>query len=165
VSRAAAVWAGLVLLAASVAGAAEPTSMPGTATPGGEPAAENRPPYDATGRRDPFRPFVLDIRSEPAVYATPLQRYELGQLTVVATMWSVSPPRAIVQDSAEMGYIVTPGTAIGRNGGVVTAIEPQRVIVEERVLDYYGQEQTNRIVMETPRDQGPAQPGRERERQ
>ena len=51
-----------------------------------------------------------------------------------------------------MGYIVTLGTPIGRNGGVVTAIEPQRVVVEERVLDFYGKEQVNRIVMETPKE-------------
>ena len=93
---------------------------------------------------------------------TPLQRYETGQLTVVATMWDVSPPRAMVEDSVGMGYIVTLGTPIGRNGGVVMAIEPQRVVVEERVLDYYGKERVNRITMETPQEEGPNQPPRER---
>jgi hypothetical protein len=114
-------------------------------------------------RRDPFRPFTLDLRPEARVPVTPLQRYELGQLTVVATIWDLSPPRAMVEDSFGMGYIITIGTPIGRNGGVVTAIEPQRVLVEERVLDFYGREQVNRIVMETPKEEGPSQPERERQ--
>jgi len=113
-------------------------------------------------RRDPFRPFTLDLRPEAHVPVTPLQRYELGQLTVVGTVWDMSPPRAMVEDSFGMGYIITLGTPIGRNGGIVTAIEPQRVLVEERVLDFYGREQINRIVMETPKEEGASQPQRER---
>jgi Tfp pilus assembly protein PilP len=120
-------------------------------------------PYNAAGRRDPFRPFTLDMRPERHVQLTPLQRYELGQLAVVATVWDVSPPRAMVEDNAGMGYIVSLGTPIGPNGGVVTAIEPERIVVEERVLDYYGKEQINRIVMETPKDEGPNQAARERQ--
>lgn len=123
---------------------------------------QERGTYRAEGRRDPFRPFLLDApRQAPVVPLTPLQRYELGQLTVVGTVWDVTPPRAMLEDSAGMGFIVTIGTPIGRNGGVVVGIEPQRVIVEERVLDFYGREQVNRVVMETPRDD-PAQAGRER---
>jgi len=34
----------------------------------------------------------------------------------------------------------------------VTAIEPRQVVVEERVLDFYGNEQVRRIVMETPKE-------------
>jgi type IV pilus assembly protein PilP len=125
-------------------------------------AAPEVAPYSPAGRRDPFRPFILDIRRPDApVQLTPLQRYELGQLTVVATVWETSVPRAMVEDSVGMGYIVGVGTPIGRNGGVVTGIEPQRVVVEERVLDFYGNEQVNRIVMETPKED-PNQQARER---
>lgn len=122
------------------------------------------PPYNPVGRRDPFRPFMLDLRRrEPEnVELTPLQRYDIGQLTVVGTMWEMSPPRAMLEDSAGMGFIVTIGTPIGRNGGVVSAIEPRRVVVEEKTVDFYGNEQVNRIVMETPSEEGPSQPGREK---
>jgi type IV pilus assembly protein PilP len=126
---------------------------------------ERGPAYDPTGRRDPFRPFTLDIRRPELVaeQVTPLQRYDLGQLTVVGTIWAMKPARAMIEDSAGMGYIVSIGTPIGRNGGVVTGIEPQRVVVEERVLDFYGNEQVNRIVMETPKEEGSSQqPARER---
>lgn len=119
-------------------------------------------PYNPVGRRDPFRPFTLDIHQEVHVQLTPLQRYELGQLTVVATVWDASVPRAMVEDSVGMGYIIGVGTPIGRNGGVITAIEPERVVVEEKVIDFYGKEQVNRIVMETPKEDPNQQPARER---
>ena len=117
--------------------------------------------YNPVGRRDPFRPFTLDVRPEARVQLTPLQRYELGQLTVVGTVWELNTPRGMVEDSVGMGYIVGIGTPIGRNGGVVTAIEPQRIVVEEHVLDFYGNEQVNHIVMETPKED-PNQAARER---
>ncbi len=149
----------LALPLAVSAGIAQPASLEtGTGAAPGSPAA----PAVRTLRRDPFRPFTLDLRPESRAPMTPLQRYEIGQLTVVATVWDISPPRALVEDSFGMGYIISLGTLIGRNGGVVTGIEPQRVLVEERVLDFYGNEQVNRIVMETPKEEGPSQLGRER---
>lgn len=129
---------------------------PAAATGGEASPAAKRPPM-----RDPFRPFMLEVRKAATVQMTPLQRYEPGQLTVVATVWDVSPARALLEDSTGMGYIISLGTPIGRNGGVVTAIEPQRVVVEEHVLDFYGNERVNRIVMETPSAE-PNQPVRER---
>ena len=149
----------LMALAVSGAAATEPEASAAVADPPAVDAVAAVPQYDATGRRDPFRPFMLDLRSDRP-QLSPLQRYELGQLTVVGTVWEVNPPRAMVEDSVRMGYIVSVGTPIGRNGGVVTAIEPRQVIVEERVLDFYGNEQVRRIVMETPKEGSPNQMAR-----
>ena len=155
----------LFLVGRPIAGAAKDAVAPAAPDrpPQNHPAEDTSAaaPYNAAGRRDPFRPFVLDIRPEGHVQLTPLQRYELGQLTVVGTVWEANPPRAMVEDSVGMGYIVTLGTPIGRNGGIVTAIEPQRIVVEERVLDFYGKERVNRVVMETPKEEGPNQAARE----
>ncbi|MFQ5664882.1 MAG: pilus assembly protein PilP [Candidatus Binatia bacterium] len=151
------VWVAVLLAAASVAyGAPDSPVQPVE-------AGRDSQPYNPAGRRDPFRPFTLDIHPRARARLTPLQRYELGQLTVVATVWEVRPPRAMLEDSAGMGYIVTLGTPIGPNGGVVTAIEPERIVVQERVLDFYGKEQVNRIVLETPKEEGSNQPVRERQ--
>lgn len=144
--------AALLLVAVTAAQAENETAPPAAAPAQAADGLPETPPYNPAGRRDPFRPFTLDIRPEARTQLTPLQRYELGQLIVVGTVWELSPPRAMVEDSVGMGFIVTIGTPIGRNGGVVTAIEPQRVMVEERVLDFYGKEQINRIVMETPKE-------------
>jgi len=153
----------LLMLALLVLPLSEPAygAQEGTSLATGGSSGETSP-VPTRPRRDPFRPFTLDLRPEARIPVTPLQRYELGQLTLVATVWDVSPPRAMVEDSFGMGYIITLGTPIGSNGGVVAAIEPQRVLVEERVLAFYGREQINRIVMETPKEEGPSQPKRER---
>jgi hypothetical protein len=146
VNRRQAVLATLALALAAAASLAQGPPEDGGAVQAERAAALAR-------RRDPFRPFTLDIHPNAArVQLTPLQRYELGQLTVVGTIWAVNPPRGMLEDSSGMGYIVTIGTPIGRNGGVVTAIEPERIIVEEHTLDFYGKEQVSRVVMETPKE-------------
>jgi len=113
--------------------------------------------------RDPFRPFTLDLRQETNEneILTPLQRYEIPQLRLAAVVLKLRPPRAMLQDNAGMGFIITPGTPIGRRRGVVKAIEPRRVVVEEHVLDYYGREQVHQVVIEMPKDTKPASAGQE----
>ncbi len=108
----------------------------------------------AEPRRDPFRPFTLDLQpdTQEAEILSPLQRYEIAQLRLAGTIADLSPPRAMLQDSAGMGFIITPGTPIGRRQGVVKAIETGRVIVEEVVLDYYGRQQVHQVVIEMPKD-------------
>ena len=75
-------------------------------------------------------------------------------------MLDLQPPRAMLQDNSGMGYIVTPGTPIGRRHGVVKSIEPRRVVVEEAVLDYYGREQPHQVVIEMPKDDKTRAPAR-----
>ena len=111
--------------------------------------------YDPTGKRDPFRPLFLMRRpaattTEPQ---TPLQRYELGQLRLVGVVYDLAPPRAMVEDSSGLGFILTPGTAIGPNGGVVTAIRPRQVVVEEWQTDVIGQRHKKEFVLELPADE------------
>ncbi len=81
--------------------------------------------------RDPFRPFTLDLRpsTQENQILTPLQRYELPQLRLAGVVLDLTPPRAMLQDNSGMGFIVTPGTPIGRRHGVVKAIESRRVEV------------------------------------
>jgi hypothetical protein len=113
--------------------------------------------------RDPFRPFTLDLRPENTEneILTPLQRFELPQLRLAGVVLNLRPPRAMLQDNSGMGFIVTPGTPIGRRHGVVKAIEARRVVVEEHVLDYYGREQVHQVVIEMPKDTRQASAGQE----
>lgn len=104
---------------------------------------------------------MLDLQPHGQAHLTPLQRYDLGQLTVVGTIWNARPPRALLQDSDGMGYIVTLGTPIGPDDGMVSAIGPDQIVVEEHVLDFYGKEQVKKIVLAIPKEEGPNQPARE----
>lgn len=120
-------------------------------------AAVGEAPIGATtDMRDPFRPFTLDLQPKKTAddeFLTPLQRYDLQQLTVVGVLLDLEPPRAMLQDDAGMGYIVTPGTLIGRQHGVVTDVQPRQIIVEETYVDFYGREQVRRAVLEMPEDE------------
>jgi hypothetical protein len=140
---------------AGTAPAGEPPAA-GEAALAGEGAAGQPAPAAALGdgRRDPFRPFTLDLQhAEPeGEILSPLQRYEIAQLKLTGLVLDMRPPRAMLQDNSGMGYIVTPGTPIGRRHGVVKSIEPGRLVVEEVVLDYYGRQQPHQVVVEMPRD-------------
>jgi type IV pilus assembly protein PilP len=140
-----------LVLAGATAFAAEPVS-PVAQPPAVQTAKAVEPledvPYDATGRRDPFRPphAATNVRTGEAL--TPLQRYDLGQLKLVAIIYNTSQPRAVVEDEAGLGYIVHAGTPIGPNDGVVRAIERGRVVIQEDAIDYYGEHHPNEVVMD-----------------
>jgi hypothetical protein len=116
--------------------------------PGGWRSTEE-PFYDPTDRRDPFRPYALSIQPRnPEGPRTPLQQYELSQLRLVAIVSDGQEPRAVVEDSTGLGYIVRLGTPIGTNSGRVQAIEPGRVVIEEWPVDVFGERRSLVVVKE-----------------
>lgn len=112
-------------------------------------AAEDRY-YDETGRVDPFAPFLR--RAEPEaeegegeedlrrIPRTPLERISLGQLTLTAVIMAESKDMvlAMVEDARGKGYVVREGTYIGEDGGRISRILPNKVIVEEPHKDVFG---------------------------
>jgi len=93
--------------------------------------------YDPTGKPDPFKPLVF--RPEIAHHLTPLQRFEVTQLTLVGILWNDKIAKAVVQDPSGKGYILTKGTLVGTKGGYVKEILKNKVIIEERAKDLMGQ--------------------------
>jgi type IV pilus assembly protein PilP len=145
--------AALVLLYGTAT--AEPPAPPtGVELPTGSraPAAADAI-YDSTGRRDPFRPPRANQTTLAGEARTPLQRYDLGQLKLVAVIYDAEKPTAVVEDDAGLGYIVKVGTPIGANGGAVKSIEKGTVRVEEESIDFYGDRQTSVVVMELAADE------------
>lgn len=118
---------------------------PAAAAPQKAPQADE-PAYQSVGRRDPFRPPRVSASVSDA--NTPLQRYEIGQLRLVAIIYNTREPRAVVEDDAGLGYIVKVGTPIGTNGGAVRSIEKGRVLVREDAEDFYGESQASEVVLE-----------------
>jgi type IV pilus assembly protein PilP len=102
--------------------------------------------YDPQGKVNPFQPLVVDKPEKPekpemaarkkAVKGdeprTPLEKLDLQALKLVAVIWNISVPRAMVEDPGGKGYILTMGTRIGRNQGQVTKITPAGVVVTEK---------------------------------
>jgi type IV pilus assembly protein PilP len=134
--------------------AAEPPAAPAADQPAPTraPAAADAV-YDSTGRRDPFRPPRVNQTTLAGEARTPLQRYDLGQLKLVAVIYDAEKPTAVVEDDAGLGYIVKVGTPIGANGGAVKSIEKGTVRVEEESIDFYGDRQTSVVVMELAADE------------
>jgi type IV pilus assembly protein PilP len=146
------IWFGLGLLAATALSARSAEAQ--AVVPHGtevaratEPAADI--PYDSSGRRDPFRPpraGSTTIRTGET--RTPLQRYEIGQLRLVAVIYDTTEPRGVVEDNQGLGYIVRAGTPIGPNGGVVRDVERGRLLIDEDSIDFYGEHHRTSVVME-----------------
>lgn len=125
------------------------TKAPPAALPGVVAALpDDDRPFDPTGRRDPFRPPRATVATRTGQPPTPLQRYEIGQLKLVAIIYDTQEPRAVVEDEQGLGYIVRVGTAIGANGGRVRNIERGRVLIEEDSVDFYGESHLTNVVME-----------------
>lgn len=107
--------------------------------------------YDPSRHRDPFRP-PPNVVADKAVARTPLEAYEIGQLKLVGIVKDAGTVRAMVEDSAGLGYIVTTGTPIGLGGGVVRSIEQRRVLIQETTTTLYGEKQAKEVVMELPQE-------------
>lgn len=112
-----------------------------------KPGETDRPRYSPAGKRDPFRPFSLRTKAAPRFREnlSPLERYELGQLKLVGIIWDIKEPRAMIEDTAGLGYIIQVGTAIGANEGKVKTIRPNEVVVEEVYSDFHGAGQKREV--------------------
>ena len=97
---------------------------------------------------DPFIPLLPDssIRHSPEKkevvsskrLLTPLEKMELGQIKLVAIVTSQRGRLAMVEEANGKGYEVRVGTYIGKNGGKISDISPDRIFVKEYVKDYKG---------------------------
>ena len=140
----------LSLLVSSVLYAAEP-AMPAPAARAPlavvTPAAAPAPP-SKEGPRDPFRPFNLALRPKVVeTPRTPLEQYSVGALKLVAVIYDTQNPKAMVEDDTGLGYTIGLGTRIGDQGGVVKTIDPDRVVIEEDFVDFYGEKKKTEIVL------------------
>jgi type IV pilus assembly protein PilP len=104
--------------------------------------------YNPVGKPDPFKPFIQltsargGSRSAPL---TPLQKYDISQLKLVAIISSPEGNIALVEDVTGKGYFLKKGTWVGKNDGKVTKVLKDKVIVEEVFQDIFGQTKTNEI--------------------
>ena len=69
----------------------------------------------------------------------------MSQLKLVGIIWDIPEPRAMVEDTAGLGYVIKIGTPIGRNDGTVKVIAPKEVVIEENFFDFYGAKKSREV--------------------
>ena len=132
--------------------ATEPVSEPAGALP---PESPEEKPEDSVYRpkseRDPFKSLVTTrtkatVRTDKAPrIKTPLQRYSLDQLKVVGIIAGGKMRKALLEDDVGKGYVVSPGDAVGSEGGKIASIQKDRIIIESTYRDVLGNEKVRRI--------------------
>ena len=96
--------------------------------------------YDPKGKKDPFQPVIKEEKKLTEAILergplTPLQKYSLHELKLVAIITGTEDPKAMVEDPKGDGYIISKGTPIGDQYGEVSEIKKNEVVVVEKVLD------------------------------
>ncbi len=99
-------------------------------------------------QRDPYRPFNLSLRPKPIdTTKTSLEQYDVSALKLVAVIYDSQNPKAMIEDDTGLRFTIGIGTKIGNQGGVVKAIDPDRVVVEEEFVDFYGEKKKTEIIL------------------
>lgn len=121
-----------------------------------KPEGPEGPRYSSAGKRDPFRPLGLgkSVAKIPPQCRegnlSPLQKVTISQLKLVGIIWNIGEPRAMVEDTAGLSYVIKRGTSIGecQKEGKVKAIRLREVVIEEKYRDpIFGTSKTRKVVM------------------
>jgi type IV pilus assembly protein PilP len=139
---------------AAPAAVARPAAAP--AAPAA-PAPEAEVAYSSVGKRDPFKSFLGDLRATTGAVVTrcntPLGRFELDQLRLVAVITGLADPLAMVEAPTGVGYAVRKGACIGKNGGVVATIRTGEVVVTEWAMRADGTREKTETALRLPKEQ------------
>jgi type IV pilus assembly protein PilP len=159
----------LVLTALSASACGEPkpvtprAAAPVAAKPAAAPAAPAAPApeaevaYSSVGKRDPFKSFLGELRATTGAVVTrcntPLGRFELDQLRLVAVITGLADPLAMVEAPTGVGYAIRKGACIGKNGGVVATIRTGEVVVTEWAMRADGTREKTETALRLPKEQ------------
>jgi len=114
--------------------------------------------YDPTGRRDPFKSYMVATRLEAAPLeaarvaskplipsfllgpsdqgqADSLEGHDVVAFKLIGILWDVHDPKAMVRSPSNKVYLVRRKTRIGRNNGYVAAIREGEIVVVELTND------------------------------
>ena len=134
------------------------TAKPAAAAPAAEASkagpADTEYAYSSVGKRDPFRSFLAELSQESTFSSrcsTPLGRYDIVQLKLVAVITGLEDPVAMVESPTGVGYSVRRGACMGKNGGVVAAVRSGEVVVSEWVVRADGSRDSTQTVLRLPK--------------
>jgi len=154
----------LLATAAACGGATKPPPRPAQVPQApasvAVPAAAEKPvaaewSYTSVGKRDPFRSFLTELdttaQAGPNRCPTPLGRFEIEQLKLVAVITGLDDPVAMVQAPTGVGYSIRRGACIGKNGGNVAAVRSGEVVVSEWAVRADGSRDRTQTIMKLPK--------------
>lgn len=140
--------------AAPVAAAPAAAAAAAAATPA--PEKKDDWSYSSVGKRDPFRSFLAELEVAGGALATrcatPLGKFELEQLKLVAVIVGLEDPVAMVEAPNGTGYAVRRGACMGKNGGVVAAVRSGEVVVTEFAVRADGTKEKTQTVLRLPKE-------------
>jgi type IV pilus assembly protein PilP len=113
--------------------------------------------YSSVGKRDPFRSYLADVAAQGNTVAlsrctTPLGRFDLEQLRLVAVITGLEDPVAMVEAPNGTGYALRRGACIGRNGGVIAVVRTGEVVVSEWVVRADGTKDRAQTLLRLPKE-------------
>ena len=112
--------------------------------------------YSSVGKRDPFRSFLAEVESTGNAIASrcpsPLGKFEIDQLKVVAIVTGLDDPVAMVEGPNGIGYSLRRGACIGRNGGVIAAVRSGEVVVSEWAIRADGTREKTQTILRLPKE-------------
>jgi Tfp pilus assembly protein PilP len=124
------------------------------------PKADEEPyTYDASARRDPFKPLLAPSKPPPLVVedhlnCPPLQDFELASLKLIAIVWGDLGRKAMLKAPNGRGYSVTEQMLVGRNCGRVQRIDSNAVVIEETRRDAEGKVLKEEVVLRLREQEG-----------
>lgn len=106
--------------------------------------------------KNPFKPYIVkaSLRAAVVVPTTPLQKYEIEHLRLVAVMWGADGAYAMVETPDGKGFSIRKGDPIGNRSGKVKKIDKDQVVVEERFTGAGGEVTTSEYALKLPLSKG-----------
>jgi Tfp pilus assembly protein PilP len=124
------------------------------------PGADEEPyTYDASDRRDPFKPLIAASKAaappvEDKANCPPLQDFELASLKLIAIVWGDLGRKAMLKAPNGRGYSVSEHMLIGRYCGRVQRIDSNAVVVEQTRRDAQGKVMKEEVVLRLREQEG-----------
>ncbi|MGI9533489.1 MAG: pilus assembly protein PilP [Thermodesulfobacteriota bacterium] len=105
----------------------------------------NQPLYEATGKRDPFKPFIKTPKEKDAVITAttpPIKRFPLEEYRIVGIVWVDNEPKAMVVDPEKNTYFLSKTDEIGNKNGVIIEVNENGLLVSEKRFfeDVFGEQ-------------------------
>ena len=113
-------------------------------------------PYEASGKRDPFRSFLSSTTIEDvdeSMLKDPKTRYDVREYILTGVIWNIDQPLALVEDPTGEGHVVEIGEYLGKKYGKVREITDNKIIVVEEVRTTDG-EKVPKPILRTLRQDG-----------